>query len=111
MKTAAIVTVLGSLLAAACSDERVYVGEDKLYQVAMTAQTAPVAVGEEGSLYMVETRMEVPIVRPPDVTMQQLYSGVSKYQGLPFPRLPWVERGDIELTVDFTLSNLDGDKH
>jgi hypothetical protein len=30
---------------------------------------------------------------------------------LPFDRLPWVERGDLELQLDFSLSNLDDTDH
>lgn len=98
-------------LCVGCGDDRVYLGDDKLYQVALTASTAPVIAGDEGSLFIMETRAEANIARPRQADVEDLYSGASAYPDLPFPRLPWVERGDLELTVDFTLSNLDDQAH
>jgi hypothetical protein len=94
---------------AGCSDDRVYLGNEKMFQVAITENTAPFAEGDEDALYLVETRVELPIRRPTESDVQDLYMRVGDYPDLPFPRLPWVERGDVELTVDFTLANLDGE--
>jgi hypothetical protein len=98
-------------LALACDDTRTYVGDGKLYQVALTTMTAPAIQGKEGALYIVETHAELPILAPSSAELADLRVGVKQYKMLPFPRLPWVERGDLELQVDFTLSNLDDKPH
>jgi hypothetical protein len=103
--------VCGLLALGACSDERVYVGDDKLYQVALDSSTQPAFQAKEGALYIVETLAELPIVRPTSAELADRTAGVRKYKSLPFPRLPWVQRGDLELQIDFTLSNLDDAKH
>jgi hypothetical protein len=95
----------------ACGDDRVYVGDGKLYQVALTAMTAPVIASDEGGLYIVETLAELPIRNPSSTELADLRAGVKHYKDLPFSRLPWVEHGELELQVDFTLSNLDNAAH
>jgi hypothetical protein len=100
------------LLLVGCGDERTYVGEDKIYQVALNADTmAAIETEEGGSLYIVETLAELPILRPSSAELADRVSGVHAYDHLPFPRLPWVERGELEIQIDFTLSNLDDAKH
>ncbi len=99
------------LAAISCGDDRVYVGDDKLYQIAITKTTAPVFQGRDSALYMVETRLSLPVRKPTQADLRDLQSGVHNYPKLPFPRLPWVERGDLETTVDFTLENLDTAAH
>jgi hypothetical protein len=98
-------------LAAACSDERVYVNDGELYQVALTAATAPAIQTKEGTLYIVETHAELPIKVPSNGELATLKSGAAAYKKLPFPRLPWVVRDDIALQLDFSLSNLDKTSH
>jgi hypothetical protein len=96
------------LLLVACDDDRVYVGEDKIYQVAMTADTPAAIESEEGgALFIVEQRADLPIIPPTNAELADRMSGASAYRNLPFPRLPWVERGELEIQIDFTLSNLD----
>lgn len=90
-----------------CSDERVYVGDGKLYQVALAPDTPAALETENGGIFIVETRALLPIKVPTSSEMSSLRSGVSRYQGLPFQRLPWVGREDLALQLDFTLSNLD----
>lgn len=99
----------GAVLAiVGCDDDRVYVGEDKLYQVAMTAETPAAIESEEGgALFIVEQRADLPIKVPTSAELADRTAGARAYRGLPFPRLPWVERGELELQIDFTLSNLD----
>jgi hypothetical protein len=94
-------------LLAACSDERVYVNDGQLYQVALTAATAPAITSKDGTLYIVETHAELPIKQPSAAELAALKSGAAAYKKLPFPRLPWVGRDDIALQLDFSLSNLD----
>jgi hypothetical protein len=93
-----------------CDDDRIYVGEDKLYQVAMTADTPAAIESEEGgALFIVEMRADLPIKTPTNAELADRTSGARAYKNLPFPRLPWVERGDLEIQIDFTISNLGDD--
>src|SRR5450432_2102340 len=84
-------------LALACDEPRTYVGDGKLYQVALTTDTAPAIMGKQGGLYIVETHANLPIRDPSSAELAGLRSGVKQYKMLPFPRLPWVERGELEL--------------
>jgi hypothetical protein len=90
-----------------CRTEPSYVGEGKLYQVALTDETTPaLAIDDEAALFIVETRAELPVREP---TAAEL-SALARASG-PFPRLPWVKRDDIPIQVDFTLTNLDDEPH
>jgi hypothetical protein len=91
---------------AACRNEPEYLGDGKLYQVALTADTAPALEVENGALYIVETRAELPVRRPTDAELSALSGNAA-----PFPRLPWIARDDIAIQVDFTLTNLDDAPH
>ncbi|HKP60932.1 MAG TPA: hypothetical protein VJV78_29585 [Polyangiales bacterium] len=107
-----LIFLCACLLLVACDDPRTYVGDDKIYQVALNADTMPAFETEEGgALFIVETLAELPILRPSNAELADRMSGVGAYKNLPFPRLPWVERGELEIQVDFTLSNLDDASH
>lgn len=93
----------------ACAEERRYVG-DGVHVVALTEDTAPVLETEESALYIVERRIDLPIRRPADSVLDDLRQG-AQGRDLPFDRLPWVERGDVETQIDFTISSLDDDAH
>jgi hypothetical protein len=91
----------------ACRVEPEYIGDGKLYQVAITADTVPaLSIDEEAALFIVETRAELP-VRAPTAAERSALARAS----VPFPRLPWVARDDIAIQVDFTLTNLDAEPH
>jgi len=100
---------IGVMLAiVGCDDARVYIGEDKIYQVALTGDTPAAVESEEGgALFIVETRAELPIARPTSAELADRMAGLRAYRDLPFPRLPWVTRGELEIQIDFTVSNLD----
>ncbi len=93
----------------ACAEERRFIGDDGLYQVALAADTEPALAGEdgEGALYIVEIRVELPVRQPPETTLRDLQESGTQIAGLPFPRMPFVEREDLPVQVDFTLTNLD----
>jgi hypothetical protein len=95
------------LASAGCNDDRRYVGEDGVYQVALTEDTPPAFATDEAAVYIVEQRIELPIRRPSQTELDDLQKGASRYENLPFPRLPWIGRDDLALQIDFTLSNLD----
>jgi hypothetical protein len=99
---ACVVSALG-----ACQAEPSYIGDGKLYQVALTEQTMPALEGEDGALYIVETRPELPVRAPSDAQLAALQTG----EHAPFPRRPWVERDNVPLQIEFTLTNLDDKRH
>jgi hypothetical protein len=106
------VIVLVSLIAAiGCADDRKYAGAPQLYQVALTSNTPAAFTAGEDSVYIVERRVELPVRKPSPTELDDLRKAKDTFGKLPFPRLPWVERGDLELQVDFTLSNLDDQPH
>ena len=112
MKTIRITLVTSlAMLALACNEERRFIGDDGFYQLALTENTAPVYQDEDLVLYIVETRVEFPIIEPSEEALADLHSTVDEYEDLPFARLPWVMRGDIEIEIDFTLSNMDDARH
>jgi hypothetical protein len=107
MSIAVVFTLLACAGAFGCTDERRFIGDGGFYQVALTETTAPAYAAEDGALYIVEERVAVPIRRPTETALEDLRQAAANFEGLPFPRLPWVERDDLALEVDFTLSNLD----
>ena len=103
----ALARYTATLALAACQVEPEYIGEGKLYQVAITGDTAPaLSVDDEAALFVVETRAELPVRAP----TQSERSALARASA-PFPRLPWVRRDDIAIQLDFTLTNLDDAPH
>jgi hypothetical protein len=76
----------------------------QVWAAIIDADTPPFAEGEDASLYLVEQRIEIPF-RPP--TERELMD-LTQVEGLaiPYPTLPYVQRGNIEIEIDWTLSNL-----
>ena len=96
-------------LLSACSSEPQYIGDGKLYQLALTNDTTPALQTQGGALFIVETHAWLP-VRTPNAEERSALN-VQGDRAQPFPRLPWVARDDIPIQVDFTLTNLDDKKH
>jgi len=109
MRVVVVMVIAVVLLAASsgCTEERRYIGEDGFYQVALSESTTAAYESEDGALYIVEQRVELPLSVPPETAIEDLRQGAEGYMNLPFDRLPWVERGDLAIEVDFTLSNLE----
>jgi len=101
--------VFATLVLGACAEERRYV-DDGVESVAITADTAPVFESDEGALYIIERRIDLPIRQPTDSVINDLTQGAQGRE-LPFARLPWVERGDVETQIDFVISSLDDEEH
>ncbi|MFI5309095.1 MAG: hypothetical protein ACHQ53_17195 [Polyangiales bacterium] len=95
----------------ACTNEPQYVGDGKLYQVALTSSTPAAFTSMDGAVYIVEQRVELEVRRPSQIVLDDLRKGAGAYKNLPFPRLPWIDRGEMPMEVDFTLSNLDATPH
>jgi hypothetical protein len=91
-------------LAGACVlEEQRYVIESEA--VALTADTAPAFVTEDDDEIFIVTRdFELPITPPKNSDLDKL-TAQAEGRELPFPRLPWVERGDMELQLSYTLAN------
>jgi hypothetical protein len=99
------------LLLTSCNDERRYIGDPQVVQVAITGATAPALMGEESAIFVVEQRIELPIRAPSQTALADLQTAAAKFEGLPFPRMPWIGRDDLAVSVDFTLYNLDDQAH
>jgi hypothetical protein len=96
-----------ALLALGCSEERTYIGEGGSYHVEIMEGAMPTFMGERGeTLFIVEQRIEVPVIAPTAAQLADLTQAAARYPGLPFPRAPWVERGALAIEVNFVLENL-----
>lgn len=84
--------------AAACNHmDRRYLAPEgaSVFAVAFTPDTPPFVMGEEESLYLLETPVELPI-RQPTAAEEAALGGA-----------PWVREGDYAVEVTFTVTNLD----
>jgi hypothetical protein len=97
---AAVAVVLAAPLvhASACNHmDRRYLAPEgaTVFALAFAPDTPPFVMGEEESLYLLETPIELPI-RPPTAEEQAALGGA-----------PWVSEGDYAIEVTFTVTNLD----
>ncbi|WP_157069694.1 hypothetical protein [Sandaracinus amylolyticus] len=100
---------VASLLAlAGCHTDRRYVTpeEGATWQLAFPEGAAPFFTGEELTVFLVEQRIELPVRPPTDEEFGALSAGDAT-EFTPYARRPWAARGDYEIQIDFTLSNLD----
>jgi hypothetical protein len=98
MRTPFIAVVLAS---ACVLEEQRYAIENE--SVALTADTPPAFFDDDDNpFFVVQRRFGLPITRPSDPALAAL-----NVPAAPFPRKPWVERDDLELTVDYVIANLD----
>lgn len=107
----AIVVVAALASLGACTDERRYIGEDGKVEVELRMDTEPAFMDDETAIFIVEERVELPVTQPSQTALGDLSQAASAFEDLPFARLPWVERGDLEIQVDFRLANLDDESH
>jgi hypothetical protein len=108
LERAVIGGLLWALLAAGCSEARVYIGDGGRYHVELQAGAEPTFMGMGGgAIYIVEQRVELPVRAPTAMALADLTQAATRYPMLPFPRLPWVERGALPIEVDFVLENLE----
>lgn len=103
---AAITLLLGASLGA-CNADRRYVSPEgsATWQLAFPPDAPPFFAGEEISIFLVEQRIELPLRAPTDEEMAALDDGDAA-DFAPYPRRPWAQRGDYEIEVELTLSNL-----
>lgn len=88
-----------------CSDTT-YVGETGFHTFAMAEDTPPYAVAEGSAVYLVEQTVELPIREPRPERFDAL-SIIPEGYVIPYDRLPWMERHEYEIQVDYTVINLD----
>jgi hypothetical protein len=96
-----ILTFLG------CSDTT-YVGETGFHTFAMAADTPPYAEAEGSAVYLVEQTVELPIRAPNEAQLAAL--AIPEGVTLPFASLPWMERHEYEIQIDYTVINLDDEE-
>jgi hypothetical protein len=102
MRSLAALTILCALFG--CVEEQRYAVENK--SLAVTVNTPAAYEDDDGNqFFVVERTFSLPISTPSDSTLNKL-AQESQGMNLPFPRLPWVERADIEILIDYTLANL-----
>jgi hypothetical protein len=108
MNRLTLLFVLAGLAAShtGCNLEQRYLSPDgsHLYAAAITVDTpAYIESEEDGSLYIVESRVDFPVRPPTDEEMAALDVDVIA----PFARRPWVVRDDYGVELDLTVSNLE----
>jgi hypothetical protein len=97
-------------LVAGCQNEATFVNGGTV-DFAMTDMTPALVETDEAALYIVETRIDLPIRDPGDAAFDARRQGADAYPGLPFDRLPWVGRDDIAIEIDYTVANMDDAPH
>lgn len=105
--TTTIVT-LAAVLAGGCLDETRYVGPGEqgegVWSFAIDETTPAFIEGDDGALYIVEERVEFDFREPTEDELMEM-GEVGDLQ-VPYGTLPFVRRGDIEIQIDYTLSNI-----
>jgi hypothetical protein len=95
------------LLVGGCHMDHRYVSppDGPVWRLALAADTAPFFSGEGVTLFLIEAPIELPLRAPTDAQLAALSTPDARGLG-PYPRRPWVERGDYEITLELVLTNL-----
>ena len=75
--------------------------------VALSESVPPIYDDGELTIYEAKTALELPIIAPSEAALGQLWAEPSD----PFERHPWITSDDVEVQVNWTLSNLDESEH
>lgn len=75
-------------------------------QLGMTENVTPLNADGENPLYEVRLPVQLPVKEPSSAAREELQGTTG-----PFPSRPWVLANDIEVSVAWTLINLDDDTH
>ena len=91
---------------AGCNLQQSYVTPNgqPVVQLAMPANTPPLATSRESVLFAVEEEVWFP-VREPTATEQQAIDAMPA--PVPFASMPWVRRGDYEIEIALVITNVD----
>lgn len=99
---------LAALLAVGCLDETRYFGpgenSEGVWTFAIDETTPAFIESDDGALYIVEQRVPFEFREPTEEELMEM-GEVGDLQ-IPYGTLPFVRRGDIEIQIDYTLSNL-----
>lgn len=97
------ISVLAGLVGlSGCASKQEYVGAGTV-AFAMTEETPPYFESMDGALYEVDSRIILPIMTPTDAEMAVLTASAPT----PFARMPWLERHDFDVQIEYTVSNLE----
>lgn len=94
-----------ALCLAACSNDDTLRLEPT--SVALTEGAAPVYDDGELTIYEARAALMLPILAPSDEELAALWQQTPD----PFERAPWITSRDVRVQVNWTLSNLDPDRH
>jgi len=97
---------LGLLLAAGCTNQGFVGDTEGIVAFAMDETVPPLAVGRRTALFMVESRIELPLREPSAAEMNALTRGAGDVT-IPWTRLPWAQEHDYEIQIDYVISNLE----
>src|SRR5262245_58787065 len=105
-------TLCQSVVCATCAAAGLGCGEGDTRRlepvsVALSEGVPPIYDDGELTIYEAKTPLELPIIAPSDAELEQLRGQPSD----PFERRPWVTNEDVEVQVNWTLSNLDESEH
>ncbi|MBK8170924.1 MAG: hypothetical protein IPK60_11355 [Sandaracinaceae bacterium] len=87
---------------AGCAAKQEYVGTGT-YAFAMTEETPPFFEADTAALFEIDTRITLPIVPPTEAEMAALGGSAPA----PFARMPWLGRNDLNVQIEYTVSNLE----
>ncbi len=95
------------LLATGCLTEQRYMDPEGggPWVIAMQEDTPPFFASEDGNVYIVELRVPFEFREPTDEEAAAL--GDVAGLAIPYATLPFVRRDDIQVQIDWTLSNID----
>jgi len=98
-----------ALAAVGCVEQQHYVTPPGggLWAFAIDEDTPPFFTSEDGDVFLVEQRIDLPF-RMPTADELAALSDVGDAQ-IPYASLPWLRRGDFEIQIDWTLSNISTD--
>ncbi len=105
-----LLTVGIALVATGCLDEHRYITPEAggPWAFAIDMDTPPFFASEDGDVFLVEQRIEIPFREPTDEEQAEL--GVIGDMQIPYASLPWLRRGDFEIQIDYTISNLEAEE-
>lgn len=99
---------LVALALAGCLDETRYVGPGEngegVYAFAIDETTPAFIESEDGAIYIVEERVTFEFREPTDEELEEM--AMVGDLNVPYGSLPFLRRGDYEVQIDYTLSNL-----
>lgn len=110
MRAFQITIALSALTAilSGCMEEQRYMTPEGggPWALAIDEDTPPFFESEDGNVYLIEQRIPFELREPTEDDLAALEEQAAEVSPDPFPEMPWLQRGDYEIQIDFTLSNL-----